>query len=107
MGYLFLAAAIVSEIAATLSLRASDGFSKAGFGVIVVVGYVTSFTLLSLALQRDVPLGVAYGVWAAIGIATVAVLSVPLFGETLTAIQAGGIALVIAGVVAIEAGAAH
>lgn len=107
MGYLFLAAAIVSEIAATLSLRASEGFSKAGFSVIVVAGYVTSFTLLSLALQRDVPLGVAYGVWAAIGIATVAVLSVPLFGETLTAIQAGGIALVIAGVVAIEAGAAH
>ncbi|WP_320669834.1 DMT family transporter [Patulibacter defluvii] len=107
MGYLFLAAAIVSEIAATLSLRASEGFSRAGFAVVVVVGYLAAFTLLTLALQRGLPLGVAYGVWAAIGIASVAVLSIPLFGETLSALQIGGIALVITGVVAIEAGGSH
>lgn len=105
MGYVFLAGAITAEIVATLSLRASEGFSRLGFAVVVVVGYIVAFALLSLALTRDVPLGVAYGIWAAIGVAAVAVLSSPLFGESLIAIQVGGLVLVIAGIVALEAGA--
>jgi small multidrug resistance pump len=106
MGYLFLAAAILSEVIATLSLRASDGFTKWPFVAVLVVGYVLSFVGLSAALGRDVPLGLAYGIWAAVGVASVAVLSIPLFGETLTGIQVGGLVLVIAGVVALELGAA-
>ncbi|MDO8187297.1 multidrug efflux SMR transporter [Conexibacter sp. JD483] len=107
MGYLFLAGAICAEIVATLSLRASEGFSKLPFAAVMAVGYVVTFTLLSMALERGVPLGVAYGIWSAIGVAAVAALSVPLFGESLSALQLGGIVLVIGGVVALEAGASH
>ncbi len=107
MGYLFLAVAIASEILATLSLRASEGFSKPHFAVLVIVGYLSAFAGLSLALQRGLPLGVAYGTWAAAGVALVAVLSVPLFDETLTPVQIGGIGLVVAGVLALELGGAH
>jgi small multidrug resistance pump len=107
MGYLLLAGAILTEVGATLSLRASDGFSRAPFVVVVVLGYVTAFVLLGLALSRGVPLGVAYGIWAAAGIALVAVLSIPLFGETLSAVQVGGMALIIAGAVTLEAGTSH
>jgi small multidrug resistance pump len=107
MGYLLLAGAIVAEIVATLSLRASEGLSRIGFVIVVAVGYLTAFVLLSQALTRGVPLGVAYGVWAAVGVAAVAVLSIPLFGESLSPIQVGGLVLVIVGVVALEAGRAH
>jgi small multidrug resistance pump len=107
MGYLFLAGAIFSEVIATLSLRASEGFRKPLFVVVLVVGYLASFALLSAALQRGVPLGLAYGIWAAIGVALVAVLSIPLFGESLTGVQVAGLALVIMGVVALEMGAAE
>jgi small multidrug resistance pump len=93
MGYLFLAGAILSEVVATLSLRASDGFSRWPFVAVLVVGYVLSFAGLSAALGRGVPLGLAYGIWAAVG-------------ETLTRLQVGGLVLVIAGVVALELGAA-
>ena len=106
MGYVFLAGAIAAEVVATLSLKASDGFSKPLYAVVIVTGYVTAFGLLTLALQRDLPLGVAYGVWAAAGVALVAALSIPLFGESLTAVQVGGLVLVIAGVVALELGGA-
>lgn len=106
MGYVFLAGAIAAEIVATLSLRASEGFSRIGLAVVVVVGYVASFALLSQALTRDVPLGIAYGIWSAVGVAAVAVLSIPLFGESLTLTQVGGLVLIIAGVVALEVGAA-
>ena len=107
MGYAFLAAAIVSEVGATLSLRASEGFSKVPYDIAVATGYITAFIMLSLALQRGLALGVAYGIWAAVGVAAVAVLSVPLFGESLSAIQVSGLALVILGVVALEVGGAH
>ncbi len=107
MGYVFLAGAIASEVVATLSLRASEGFSRLGFAAVVVVGYVVAFVLLSLTLTRGVPLGVAYGIWAAVGVAAVAVLSIPLFGEGLSAIQVGGLVLVVVGVVALEAGGSH
>jgi len=60
-----------------------------------------------LALGRDLPLGIAYGIWAAAGVAAVAVLSIPLFGESLSGVQAGGLVLVVLGVVALEAGGAH
>jgi small multidrug resistance pump len=102
-----LGGAIFSEVLATLSLRASDGFSKWPYGVVVVVGYLVAFGLLSAALQRDVPLGIAYGIWAAAGVAAVALLSVPLFGETLSAVQLFGIVLVIGGVLALELGKSH
>jgi len=104
MGYLFLAGAIASEVIATLSLRASEGFSKLGYTAVVVVGYVAAFVLLSLTLTRGVQLGVAYGIWAAVGVAAVAVLSIPLFGEGLTGTQVGGLVLVVLGVVALEVG---
>jgi small multidrug resistance pump len=107
VGYVFLAGAIVAEVVATLSLRASEGLARAGFVVVVVAGYVAAFVLLAQALVRDVPLGVAYGIWAAVGVAAVAILSIPLFGERLTLVQAGGIVLVVVGVLALEAGGAH
>lgn len=107
MGYLFLGLAIACEVTATLSLRASEGFSKPLFGAVVVVGYIASFALLSMALQRGMPLGTSYGIWAAIGVASVALISIPAFGETLTLIQGAGIMLVILGVAAIEMGGNH
>lgn len=107
MGYVFLGAAICAEVVATLSLRASDGFAKAPYAIVVVIGYIAAFALLAMALQRNLPLGVAYGIWAAIGVAAVALLSVPLFGESLSVVQAAGLVLVMLGVFALEAGGSH
>ncbi len=104
MGYVFLAGAIASEVVATLSLRASEGFSRLGFAAVVVVGYLAAFVLLSLTLTRGVPLGIAYGIWAAVGVAAVAVLSIPWFGEGLSVTQVGGLVLVVLGVIALEVG---
>ena len=66
--YLYLAAAIVGEIAATVSLKLSEGFSRLWPSVVVVLGYVVAFTALSRALKLGMPVGVAYAVWSAIGV---------------------------------------
>jgi small multidrug resistance pump len=105
MAYLLLALAIASEVVATVSLKLSEGFSRLGPSIVVVVGYLTAFTLLSRALSRGLDIGIAYGVWAAAGVALVALAGVAFLGERLTLVQVGGIALVIGGVLALELGA--
>ena len=107
MPWLFLAGAIITEVIATSALKLSDGFSKLVPSIVVVVGYLAAFGLLSQALTRGMGIGVAYGVWAAVGVALVAVVGATFFGESMTLVQVGGIALVIAGVLALELGAAH
>jgi small multidrug resistance pump len=104
MSWVWLAAAILSEITATLCLRASDGFAKVGFDVVVVIGYIASFTFLSRSLQDGMSLGVAYGVWSGIGVAVVAVLGRALFDDKLSPTTVAGIVLIILGVVVVQLG---
>lgn len=102
--WVLLAAAIALEVTGTLCLRASDGFSKALPSAVTVVTYVGSFTMLGQVLKAGMPVGVAYGVWAGIGVALVAIFGRLIFGDPLTALMAGGFALIIAGVLLVEIG---
>lgn len=103
MGWLVLAGAIVTEVGATLALRVAVAGRRRLYAV-VVAGYLVAFALLSVALDSGIPLGVAYGVWAACGVALTAVLSRILFKEPLTVLMAAGIALIIGGVLLVETG---
>ncbi|GAB3718158.1 DMT family transporter [Nocardiopsis oceani] len=107
MPWIWLTIAIALEVFATTSLKFSEGFTKLLPSIFVVVGYASAFFMLSQALTRGMPLGVAYGVWAAAGVALVAVIGSIFLGETLTWVQVGGIAMVIAGVMALEMGGQH
>ena len=102
MMWLTLSGGILIEVLSTLGLRASDGFRKRIWIAPVVAGYVASFTLISWTLALGMPVGIAYGVWSACGMALVALLAKMLFGEPLTPVMVGGIALIITGVLTIE-----
>jgi small multidrug resistance pump len=102
--WVLLLAAIVLEVTGTLSLRASDGFTKWVWAIPVVIGYTASFVLLAMVLKRGMPVGVAYGVWSAIGVAATAVLGRYLFGDPFTWAMAAGIVLIAAGVWLLETG---
>lgn len=104
IAWVFLAVAVVTEVAAALSLRAATHGSWAWY-LVVALGYATAFTMLSLALNEGMPLGVAYGVWTAAGVALTAVLGALLFREPFTWIMAAGIALIVGGVVLVQVGA--
>src|SRR6185312_965201 len=95
--WLILAAAIATEVAGTLALRASDGMTKLVPAIIVVAGYLLSFWFLALVL-KSLPVGIVYAIWAAIGIAAVAVLGKVMFGDPVPPLAIGGIVLILAGV---------
>ena len=100
--YGLLAVAIVSEVMATLALRAA--LDHPAWFVVVGVGYVAAFMLLSAVLAAGMTVGVAYGVWAATGVALTAVLAALVFHDPLTPRMGLGIALVIGGVLLVELG---
>jgi small multidrug resistance pump len=106
MAYLFLLGAVCSEVIGALATRFSDGFTRLVPSAVAVVGVVGAYVLLSFALKRGMGIGVAYGIWAAVGLAAVALIGALALGDGLTAVQVGGIALVIGGVLALELGAA-
>jgi small multidrug resistance pump len=100
--WVLLAGAILTEVAATLALRASQ--DHAAWLILVLVGYVCAFVLLTLVLRLGVAVGVAYGIWGAAGTALTAVLAAAMFGDRLTWPVAAGIGLIIAGVLFVELG---
>lgn len=102
--WLLVSLAVVAEVAGTLSLRLAAAGRRLWY-LAVVVGYVIAFTALAASLAAGIPLGVAYGIWAAAGVALTAIGSRVFFHEPLTRVMAAGIVLIMAGVLLVELGA--
>ncbi|HEY5782841.1 MAG TPA: multidrug efflux SMR transporter [Lysobacter sp.] len=101
MGYLYLAIAIVAEVAATSALKASEGITRLGPTLLVAAGYGVAFYCLSLVL-RTVPVGIAYAIWAGAGIVLIALIGALVLRQPRDAPAVVGIALIVAGVVVIQ-----
>ena len=97
-----LIGAILSEVTASLSLKAA--VDQPAFYALSGVGFTAAFAFLTLVLRHGMGLGVAYGVWAASGVALTAVLSAVLLDERLSVLSGVGIAVIILGVLAVEIG---
>ncbi len=95
---LLLLLAILSEVVGTIALKASEGFTRLGPTVLMVVGYGLSLFLLALALKQ-IPLGVAYAIWSGLGTAGAVVAGILLWRESLNLVGIVGILFIIAGVV--------
>lgn len=103
MAWVLLVFAIGAEVFATLSLKASDGFSRLWPSLGVVAGYAVAFTLLAFVL-KTLGVGPAYALWAALGTAGAAIGGWLIFNERLTSVTLVGIGIVIVGVVFITLG---
>jgi small multidrug resistance pump len=101
VSYLYLALAIVCEVAATSALKASEGFTRPGPSVVVVIGYGAAFWLLSLTL-KTIPVGVAYAIWSGVGIVLISVVGWAWFRQSLDLAAIAGMALIVAGVAVIN-----
>lgn len=99
--YFALAMAIVGEVVATTALKSSDGFSKLGPSIVVVVGYASAFYFLSLILNA-IPLGVAYAIWSGAGLVLVAVAAWAFYGQRPDAAGLVGMGLILAGVLVLN-----
>jgi small multidrug resistance pump len=95
--WIYLLAAIIAEVAATSALKSSDGFTRLAPSLVVVLGYAIAFYFLALSL-RFIPLGIAYAVWAGLGIVLIALIGWLVHGQALDVPAIAGMGLIIAGV---------
>ena len=101
MSYLYLSIAIIAEVIATNALNASERFTKLVPCILVVLGYGAAFYFLSLTL-KSMPLGVAYAIWAGLGIVLSAAVAAVIFKQTPDMPAMLGMALIILGVIVIN-----
>src|SRR3954447_26690647 len=101
MCWVWLFLAISLEVAATVFMKLSEGFTKIVPTVIMTALDVVSFVPLAIALKK-MDVSVAYAVWSAVGTAMVTLVGVFLFKESVSALKVVSIALIIAGVVSLN-----
>ena len=93
--------AIALEVLGTTLLQRSEQFTRLAPTVGMAVCYLASFYLLSVSL-KVLPLGVAYAIWSAFGVALVAMIGLVVFGQRLDLPAVIGLCLIVAGVVVIN-----
>lgn len=101
-GWTALALAVILEVAGSVTLKAA--LEMPWLFLVTGTAYLGAFVLLAQALRTGMPLGVAYGAWAAAGVALTAILSTLVFAEPFTLVMGIGIVLIAAGVLCVELG---
>ena len=95
--WLLLVAAIVCEVVATTSMKLSEGFTKTLPSITMVVGYLASAVLITIAIKR-IELSIAYAIWAGLGVLLTTLIGVYFFRETLTPMKVVSAVMIMAGV---------
>ena len=107
MTWLYLTLAILLEVSGTTCMKLSEGFTKLGPSILLVVFYTLSFGMLTLALKR-LEVSIAYAVWSGVGTALIGAIGVLWFKEPVTALKLISLGLIITGVVGLNlSGGAH
>ncbi|MEH2138107.1 DMT family transporter [Nostoc sp.] len=100
--WIYLIAAILFEVSGTTCMKLSEGFTKLVPSVLIFIFYGLCFSCLTLALKR-IEVSVAYSVWAGLGTVLIAMIGIIWFRESATLIKLLSIALIVVGVIGINA----
>ena len=96
MIYVFLILAILTEVTATLLLKASNGWEKWWFGMGAIVFYSIAGMILAFVL-KSMNVGLAYAIWSGVGIALVCVASVFIWQQKFDIYALTGVLLIVVG----------
>jgi small multidrug resistance pump len=101
VSWLLLAAGVLLEVAGTLCMKASNGFSDWRAATLMYVLYGLSLTVLTFAFKR-LDVGVAYAVWSGAGIVLIATAGIVWFREPASAIRFVFIVLILIGMIGLH-----
>jgi quaternary ammonium compound-resistance protein SugE len=99
--WLALVTAGLLDVAWAISMKYAEGYTRLGWSLVSLALLAAFVFLLGRALQI-LQVGTAYAVWTGIGAVGTLLMGVLLFGETLSPVKIGGIALVLIGIVALK-----
>lgn len=104
--WLFLAGAIILEVAGTTSMKLSQGFTRIVPSILIFVFYAASFAALTLALKK-IEVSIAYAVWSGVGTALIGAIGIFHFREHATALKLISMLLIIIGVIGLNLGSSR
>ncbi|MBJ7547487.1 multidrug DMT transporter, partial [Pseudomonas sp. OA3] len=78
-----------------------DGFNKLLPLLLVIGGYAIAFWMLILVV-RTIPVGIAYAIWAGLGIVLVSIAAMFIYQQKLDLPAVLGMGLIVSGVVVIQ-----
>lgn len=87
-------------------MKLSQGFTQLLPSILLFVFYGLCFCFLTLALKK-IDVSIAYGIWSGLGTSLIAILGVYWFKEPITALKLTSLALIIAGVIGLNASSGH
>lgn len=106
IAWALLMTAIGVEVAASAALPRTQSFRDPLWTAVVLAGYALSIWLLALVVKQ-LPVSIAYAVWAGLGTAGMAVVGVLFLDERLDLMKAAALALIVLGVVLLNLAGAH
>ncbi len=107
MSWVYLFLAIGFEVAGTVCMKLSDGFSKITPSILLFVFYILSFYAITIAIKH-IEISLAYAIWAGLGTAIISIIGILYFQESVTTLKMVSLSLVIIGVVGLNiSGAGH
>lgn len=101
LGWIYLMLAGCLEVAFTTAIRHTDGFTKLGPTMLVLILAGVSFALVAKSTAA-IPLGTAYAVWGALGVIGTAVVGIFYFNEPVTFWRMTFLALIVVSVVGLK-----
>ncbi|OIK09065.1 hypothetical protein BIV60_24945 [Bacillus sp. MUM 116] len=101
MGWIYLILGIIAEVLGSTSMKISEGFTKLIPSILIFVFYGLSLILVTISL-KTIEVGIAYAVWAGLGVAIITCISIFLFHESFSLIKVISILLIIAGVIGLN-----
>ena len=101
LAWLLLILAILLEVAGTLSMKLSNGFSRVLPSVLIYVFYAASFTVFPFALQA-IELSTAYAVWSGLGTTVTAMIGFVYFHDTVNKTKILALAAIVCGCVVLN-----
>jgi quaternary ammonium compound-resistance protein SugE len=101
MAWSLLITAGVLDVLWAVSMKNAAGNTRPGWSAVSLLLLVGFVFLLGQSL-RILPVGTAYAVWTGIGAVGTVLMGVALYGESLSPLRLGAIALVVVGIVALK-----
>lgn len=101
MAWFVLIVAGVLEVAWSLGLRFTEGFTRPVPSILTGTAIVASMVLLSRA-ARTLPIGTAYAVWVGIGVVGAAIGGALLFDEPMPPLRVAFLALLLVAIAGLK-----
>jgi len=106
ISWILLIIAIVLEVFGTICMKLSDGFTKPGPVIAMLIFYGLGLSLLAWTL-KTIDVSVAYAVWSGLGTALIAIIGIYWFNEPANWAKSISLILIIVGVIGLNLSNGH